>query len=218
MLSDDIVVAHVERAVHEDRYSNCQCKVCIANDIIDWALACQAEGRPVKQYYLQNMSRYLAQERSKDLNWDLEPGHCILCGGTSNNAHDQGEHYRKVRHNEQTIGGRSYSSILIHHDSAYMGIYKDYLRASGGFINYPDAIERKARFIEWACNLSDLCSAYATGIATRNHADWLEIRLAFTRLEPETYAERTEKRRHSYLAARAQGQESPVRRAESMAR
>ena len=169
----------------------CPCKLCVTFDIAFAVQENSAQGLQLDFYHA-----YLTTQRSKKLNWDLPDGHCILCGGTAMDAWHIGQHYEMKRFNEKVMDGKSFTSLLLHKDGPMIAVYKQFVAREGGWGKMPFD-QAKARFTNWACQLSDLLPEKCIGYASRDIGDWIELRLGFTELVEENYEQRIERYRRA---------------------
>lgn len=167
------VLSQYDRTAH---IASCPCKLCVTYDL----LLAQSEGLQMDQW--RDLAGYITTQRSKDLNWDLPTSHCILCGGYTPRSSTVMEHYERKRWNEKEIEGKTYTSLLLHKSGWQIGSYKSFLALG------------RPRVTDWACNFLDLSSVPCIGIASKEHEEWLEVRLGFTQLVEETYDDRIGRR------------------------
>ena len=166
------------RSEHE---ASCPCNFCTAYDIL---YAVQEKAIDLKQFKPGGLQELLIMYRNRKLNWDLPVHHCLLCGGTSFATSTVQDHHLYPRYNEKQIGGRWLSSLLVHRQSAMIGAYNT-IRV------------REPQYVPtWAAQLMDLQPEKCVGIAIRDLPDWLELRLAFTELVADSYADRIERIRN----------------------
>lgn len=193
------VLSQYDRSAH---IAACPCKLCVTFDV----LLAQSEG--LRTDLWRDLPGYVTTQRNRDLNWDLEPGHCILCGGFTPRSSTVMEHYERKRWNEKEIAGKWYTSLLLHKAGWQIGSYRAFLQKG-----------RQATQL-WACNFMDLSPLPCIGIASKEHDEWLEIRLGFTDLIIETYEQRTNRRweEHRRVRETARSTGPEVQGAVSLAR
>jgi hypothetical protein len=171
----------------EDHDHACPCKLCVTFDIV---YAMQETGNDFSAW--ADLPGFLTRERSKKLNWDLPPGHCLVCGGTVLWAWNLGEHYQIARHNTQEKDGKFYTSLMLHVGGPMYAVYRTYLVKTGGWGKL-GPVESKKRFLTWASHLMDLSPEKCIGVASKDHGDWLEVRLGYTELVEENREQRIER-------------------------
>jgi hypothetical protein len=164
-----------DRSAHE---ASCPCKLCVTFDV---ELAKQ-EGLRTDLWRQSGLEQWIAKQRLKDLNWNLPVAHCILCGGSSLRSSTVMEHYEHKRWNEKEVQGRIYTSLLVHKTGWQIASYKSFL-----------ALGRQS-VTDWACNYLDLSPLPCIGIASKEHEEWVEIRLGFIHLQVEDYEQRLARR------------------------
>jgi hypothetical protein len=174
----------------------CPCKNCIAYDV--------ARFKQERPHATWDPTAWLEQDRNRDLNWDIEPGHCLLCGGIS--AADTSAHFMKERYNEKQVGELWFTSLLIHKAGPWIRPYRDLLVASQR-PRYPALKPLQERLADWACLFLELNPEKFTKLASREHEDWIELRLGFTELQDEDYEQRT-KRVGDRLRTEGRGKDS----------
>jgi hypothetical protein len=174
-----------DRSAHE---ASCPCNYCIGFDI---AFAKQ-EGLRAEQWQPEGLYNWLRNQRQKKLNWDLPDGHCLICGGTTIHAWYIKDHYEIKRYNTVEKDGKFYTSMMIHKDSPIYAVYLRYVKREGLFAKQGYA-ESYQIFKVWVSQLLDLSPANCIGFASREHEDWIEIRLGFTKLVEETFEDRLAK-------------------------
>lgn len=171
----------------EDHDHACPCKLCVTFDIV---YAMQETGLTFEGW--SDLPGFLTRERSKKLNWDLPEGHCLVCGGTVLWAHNLGEHYQIARFNTKEVDGKFYTSLMLHVGGPMYGVYREYLNKDRGWGKLPPA-EAARRFRTWASHLMDLSPEKCIGVASKDHGDWMEIRLGYTELVEENRDQRIER-------------------------
>jgi len=171
----------------EDHDNACPCKLCVTFDIV---FAMQETGNTFSTW--ADLPGFLTREREKKLNWDLPAGHCLVCGGTVLWAWHLGEHYQIARHNTQEKDGKVYTSLMLHKGGPMYAVYSEYIRKEGGWGKL-GPVESKRRFLTWASHLMDLLPEKCIGVASRDHGDWLEVRLGYTELVEENRDQRIER-------------------------
>lgn len=132
----------------------------------------------------RNMELFLTTERNRNLNWNFEPGHCILCGGVDHGKNL--DHYLLARHNEKQVGDRWYTSLLLHKFGHYIGVYRNMLMGQKF---------SQAKLINWCTLFLELNPEKCVVLAAKEHDEWVEIRLGFTELQEEDYDARVERTR-----------------------
>ena len=173
-----------DRSAHP---ASCPCKLCVTFDV---ALAVQDGVVDTRNWKLGGLEGWITWARSCSLNWDLPPTHCILCGGNIMKAWITSEHYEVKRYNTQALNGKFYTSWMISKHGGIIASYKSLL------------LRRRKELIPWVAANLNLCSDHCTGIAAKEHEEWIEIRLAFTQLVEEDYARRVERKNEEYSRAR----------------
>lgn len=173
----------------EDHVNACPCKLCVTFDI-----AYAAERNLVSLDQWRDLVGFLTREREKKLNWDLPPDHCLICGGTTLSAWSMGEHYQLARHNTQEKDGKFYTSLMLHVGGPMYAVYHTYIQKTGGWGKL-GPVESKRRFIQWASHLMDLSPEKCIGVASKDHGEWLEVRLGYTELVEENRAQRIDRYR-----------------------
>lgn len=212
------MVAEYDRSQHE---ASCPCIKCIAYDV---QFAKQERPNITTEFW----TKILEMDRNRKLNWDLPVGHCILCGGTETCVWQLNEHFLIKRFNEKESNGQWLSSLMMHKQGSQIGAYKTVLKRLNekahvaGQLGIGRVKSGRDQLLEWACNMMDLQLEKCKGFASREHDDWVELRLAFTEIIPETFLERTERRQREgkdryfdsysdFTASKVQGTESVAR-------
>lgn len=168
----------------EPHPANCPCDQCMDNDC-----ARIIEAYPASTWTRSRLE-WIRGLRKRPLNWNLEPGHCALCGGTSLQAYTTGEHWWITGYNPQTVNGVTYLSILFPDDSAthatYSYIIRDKLRQTWIKEGKPVAgiPEPKVQLRDWASAVLGIDRTFARAVAVRavdvgDQVPWTEVRVGF---------------------------------------
>lgn len=161
---------------HLDRAGNCVCDECFEEDCADIQAAIP--------FWTRQRLEWIRHVRRLPLNWNIEPGHCVLCGGTDMNVSKQGDHWLVRNYNPVQMGDVLYTSVLVADNGSWSATFK-YISQRG-----------KEALKTWALNMvgaSHLEKVYGlpappcgynmkettdiAGIAVRKVEHWTEIRI-----------------------------------------
>lgn len=141
---------------------NCTCDACIGEDITAILAA-----HPQSAWTWKKLE-WIRTVRQRPLNWTLEPGHCVLCGGLSLSAWDTAEHDIVKAHNPKEVNGTTFLSLLVADGSGWLATYR-YLSRLG-----------KDRLRQWVADVHGIRPEFAKVIAIRKVEDWTELRVGFS--------------------------------------
>ncbi len=187
-------LATYDRAAHN---AACPCKDCIAYDA---AVFYQNDPRRASHWRTGSIERMLTSERPRNLNWAIEPGGCFLCGGDSIHVSTQLEHYVAVRHNPVWDGDKLWVSLLISRYGSWFKVYQRLLQ------NRDPRKPLRETMARWVCLFLDYPNEKCFALASREHEDWIEVRLGFIGLTAEEL-DASKQREPEYHRALRRGQD-----------
>jgi hypothetical protein len=142
----------------------CPCNDCVRQDANDLV----ALGR--KGWTPGGLPSYLQAHRSRPyLNWSHPPGHCAICGGDDLAAGLAEQHYWAAPYNAKA-GDHTYTASLVLFEG---GIF---FKMAKGIL---DGKNPKQKIAEWTACFLGRRGQPCLGVATRDIANGLEIRMTF---------------------------------------
>lgn len=151
----------------------CPCEDCCKFDAAKIRAALPKQGVSWREGGLE---RVLHFNRSRDLNWTLEPGHCGYCGGFDLFAGLVSEHELVKNHNPKVDGDRAFVSLLIADDSGWLATARGFAACTKSpWTGKP--VEGKVMLMQWVAHMLRYPREQAVAVATRKLEGWTEFRI-----------------------------------------